>query len=169
MHLIILLLLIFILLLLIYFFIIKPLVMSQNTINRYHFKADWGGTRTGFTEVSGLDIEVEAVTFRDGSSPEDTFRKIPGLRKYSNITLKREIRVGDNDFFTWINSKKIGEIDRRDITISLLNADHEPVVVWRVKNAFPVHYYGPVLLSGDGELATETLVLTHEGINIENN
>ena len=141
--------------------------MSQNALNRYHFSVTWGGTRIGFTEVSGLDIEVEAVTFREGSSPEDNFRKIPGLRKYSNITLKREIVTGDNEFFDWINTKNSGSIQRRNVTISLLDGEHEPVVTWKVKNAFPVNYFGPVLLSNDSGLATETLVITHEGIEVE--
>ncbi|RYF90807.1 MAG: phage tail protein [Chitinophagaceae bacterium] len=142
--------------------------MYYNAINRYHFKVDWGGSRLGFAEVSGLDIAIEAVSFRDGNSPEDQFRKMPGLRKFSNITLKREMVRGDNEFFDWINSKQIGNIERRNITISLLNDAHEPVVVWRVKNAFPVNYFGPVLAAGDSNLAMETLVLTHEGIEVEN-
>jgi len=165
---VLLLLLISILLILIYFFIIKPFFMSQNVISRYHFSVEWGGTRIGFMEVSGLDIEIEAVSFREGSSPDDSFRKMPGLRKYANITLKREIVQGDNDFFSWINTKQVGSIERRDVTISLLNSNHEPVVVWKVKNAFPVHYFGPILASNDSGLAIETLVLTHEGIVVQN-
>lgn len=165
----IILLLIIILLILIYFFTIKPLIISQHVINRYHFRVDWGGTRIGFTEVSGLDVEVEAVTFREGSGPEDIFRKAPGMLKYSDITLKREIVTGDNDFFAWINTKSIGDIERRDVTISLLDGEHNPVIVWKVKNAFPVKYSGPVLASGDSGLAMETLVLTHEGIVVQNN
>ena len=161
-------LLIIIILLLLYFFIIKPLLMSQNALTRYHFQVNWGGTRIGFMEVSGLDIEIEVVSFRDGSSPEDSARKMPGLRKYSNITLKRGIARGDNEFFEWINTKQVGVIERRDITIALLKEDHSPVVTWKVRNAFPVHYYGPVLAANDSELAIETLVLTHEGITVEN-
>ncbi|MBC7867512.1 MAG: phage tail protein [Gloeobacteraceae cyanobacterium ES-bin-316] len=143
--------------------------MSQNLVSRYHFSVDWGGSRNGFMEVSGLDIEIEAITFREGSSPDDSFKKIPGLRKYSNITLKREITRGNNEFFAWINTKQIGTIERRDISISLLNEAHEPVVVWRIKNAFPVHYYGPALAAQDNGLAIETLVLTHEGMRLETN
>jgi len=141
--------------------------MSQNALNHYHFVVDWGGNNIGFTEVSGLDIEIEAVSYREGSSPEDHVRKIPGLRKYSDITLKRGIFKGDNQFFEWINTKQIGTIERRDITISLLNEQHNPVVIWKVINAFPVHYYGPVLVADDGDVAMETLVLTHEGIIVE--
>ncbi len=164
----ILLLLIILLFIIIFFLIIKPILMStQNMLSRYHFQVQWGGTRIGFMEVSGLDIEIEAISYREGSSPEDSSRKLPGLRKYSNITLKRGIVAGDNEFFDWINTKGIGTIERRDVSISLLNETHQPVVTWKLKNAFPVHYYGPVLLSTDGNPAIETLVLAHEGITIQ--
>src|SRR5262249_10355086 len=130
-------------------------------------RVEWGGTRIGFMEVSGLDIQIEAVNYREGSSPDDSARKIPGLLKFSDVTLKREIIKGDNEFFNWINTKLIGDIERRDVTISLLDETHAPVVVWKLKRAFPVYYYGPVLSADDGGLATETLVLTHEGMTVE--
>ena len=79
----------------------------------------------------------------------------------------RGIFKEDNQFFEWTNTKQIGTIERRDITISLLNEQHNPVVIWKVINAFPVHYYGPVLVADDGDVAMETLVLTHEGIIVE--
>ena len=157
-----------ILFLLIFYFIIKHFFMSQRVINRYHFSVEWGGSRIGFMEVSGLDIEIEAVSFREGSNPDDSFRKVPGLRKFSDIILKRGIVKGDNEFFTWINTKQIGTIERRDVRISLLNENHEPIVVWKVENAFPVKYSGPVLEANGSDLAIETLVLTHEGISVEN-
>lgn len=141
--------------------------MPQNLVTRYHFSVDWGGQRIGFMEVSGLDIEIETVTYREGSSPEPAFRKIPGLHKFSDITLKRGILQGDNDFFNWINTATIGTVERRDVVISLLNEAHQPVVVWKAKNAFPVKYCGPILASNNSEPAIETLVLTHEGISVE--
>ena len=150
--------------LLIYFLNNKPKFMNQNTIKNYHFSVDWGGSRVGFMEVSGLNIEVEAITFREGSSRVDSFKQLPGLTKYANISLKREIIQGDNEFFNWINSIQSGETERRDISISLLDAVHNPVVVWRVRDAFPIQYYGPVLNAQDSGLAVETLVLTHEGL-----
>lgn len=142
--------------------------MSQNAISRYHFSVDWGGTRIGFMEVTGLNIEIEAVSQRDGSSPADSVRKMPGLRKFSDITLKRGIVKGDNEFFDWINTKQIGTIERRDVTISLLDEAHQPIVRWRANNAFPVKYEGPTLESMSSNVAIETLVLTHEGIRVEN-
>jgi phage tail-like protein len=156
-------------LLLIYIFILKPFFMAQQALSLYHFQVDWGGTRIGFQEISGLDIEIETVNFREGSSPADSERKVPDLRKFTNIVLKRGLVKGDNDFFNWINTKRIGSIERRDLTISLLDEQHQPAVVWRVKNAFPVKYEGPVLKANSSEIAMESLEITHEGLEVEHN
>ena len=72
--------------------------MPQNVINRYHFSVDWGGARISFIEVSGLNIEIEAVAFKDGTDLADNVKIFPGQRKFSHITLKRELAKGDNDF-----------------------------------------------------------------------
>lgn len=140
---------------------------QQQPLTQYHFQVDWGGSRMAFTEVSGLDIEIEAVGFRDGTSPVDSDRKIPGLKKFNNISLKRGLVQGDNDFFAWINTKNMGSIERRDIRISLLDEQQQPAIVWKVKNAFPVKYEGPVLKANSSEIAMELLELTHEGIEVE--
>ncbi|UKT65285.1 phage tail protein [Pedobacter mucosus] len=140
--------------------------MPESSINRYHFVAEWGGTRIGFAEISGLNIEIESVIVRDSSSAVDSGRKIPGIRKFSNIILKRGIVKGDNDFFNWINTKSNGTIERRNISINLLDEAHNPIFTWSVKNAFPIKYSGPVLIANDSEVAIETLELTHEGLMI---
>ncbi|WP_316829369.1 phage tail protein [Pedobacter aquatilis] len=140
--------------------------MAINPLSRYHFSVQWGGARLGFAEVSGLNIEIEAVSNRDSSSPTDSGRKTPGIRKFSNISLKRGIAKNDNDFFNWINTKSNGNIERRDLVINLLDESHAPIFTWLVKNAFPVKYIGPVLISDDSEIAIETLELTHEGLTV---
>jgi len=66
-----------------------------------HFIVDWGGNSIGFTEVSGLSMEHEVIEYREGSSPDFSATKMPGLRKFGNITLKRGIIQNDNDFFNW--------------------------------------------------------------------
>lgn len=142
---------------------------QQHPLSQYHFQVNWGGNRLAFQEISGLDIEIETVSFREGSSPVDSERKLPGLRKFSNITMKRGIIQGDNQFFDWVNTKRNGSIERRDLTIALLDEQHQPAVVWKVKNAFPVKYSGPVLKANSSEIAMESLEITHEGIEVEHN
>ena len=60
---------------------------------------DWGGTRIGFTEVSGLDFETKVIEYREGSSPLFNKGKQPGLTEYKNITLKRGTFDGEVEFF----------------------------------------------------------------------
>lgn len=142
--------------------------MAEYPIPKFHFQAEWGGSKIGFTEISGLDITTEVIEYRDGASPEYTKVKMPGQRKYSNITLKRGTFKGDNQFYSWFNTVSLNQIERRDITISLLNENHEPVVVWKVKNAWPTKVTPTDLKSDGNEVAIESLELAHEGLTIQN-
>lgn len=132
-----------------------------------HFQVEWGGTRIGFTEVSGLSVEYNMVEYREGSSPDYNTTKMPGRVKNNNIVLKRGIIKGDNEFYQWMNTIKLNQIERRNLTISLLDEDHAPVMTWKVKNAWPVKLESPVLNADANEAAIETLELAHEGISIE--
>lgn len=142
---------------------------SQYPLPVFHFRVEWGGTRIGFSEVTGLTQEVQAIEYRDGSFPEYSSIKMPGLRKYGNITLKRGVIKADNDFFKWLSTVKLNTVERRDLTISLLNESHEPVMVWKAQNAFPVKVEGPQLKAAGNEVAIESIELAHEGLVVENN
>lgn len=133
----------------------------------FHFTVEWGGATVDFQEVSGLGMEVQVIEYRQGASPEYTPVKMPGQVKYNNITLKRGIVVGNNEFFEWWNTMKMNKIERRDITISLLNENHEPTVVWKVKNAFPVRVLYGDLKAGVSEVAIEILEIACEGITVQ--
>ncbi len=141
--------------------------MSKSPNTNIHFKVEWGGTSMGFSEISGLSIEVETIEYRDGLSPDYSVTKMPGMTKFSNIVLKRGIVAGDNEFYTWLNTIQLNQVERRDIVISLLNEEHNPVMTWRVKNAFPAKIEAPSLKGTGNEVAIETLEVAHEGITIE--
>ena len=135
---------------------------------KFHFSVEWGGTRIGFTEASGLDAESEVIEYREGSSREYSKVKMPGMQKYSNVTLKRGTFTADNDFFDWWKTTRtLGTPERRDIIVSLLNESHTPVFVWKIKNAFPTKVQATDLKSDGNEVAIETLELAHEGIEME--
>lgn len=136
-------------------------------VSVFHFQVEWGGTRIGFTEVSGLTIELQSIDYREGSSLEYHVSKMPGIPQFSNIVLKRGVFRADNEFFQWLNTVRKNNIERRDLTISLLNEEHEPVMVWKVKDAWPCKVEGPTLNSTGNEVATETIELCHEGLAIE--
>lgn len=136
---------------------------------KFHFLVNWGNEspEIGFTEVSGLDVESEVIEYRDGSSKEYNKIKMPGMQKFSNITLKRGTFEKNTEFYAWWNTVKLNKIERRDITISLLNEEHEPVIVWEVKNAWPTKIQSTDLKSDGNEVAIETMELVHEGLTIK--
>jgi len=120
----------------------------------------------GFAEVSGLGMSVEYAEYRNGNERLSTPRKIPGLTKVPDVTLKRGI-VGSTDLFAWLRSVSQGTPDPRAVTITLLNGDGEPVVTWRLRNAQPAAWLGPTLRGKDGALAFEELRLVCEGLEME--
>ena len=143
--------------------------MAEYPVPVFHFSVDWGGARGAFSEVSGLSKETQVVEYRDGLSKQYSTIKMPGMQKDNNITLKRGIFTGDNDFYNWWNTVSLNTIERRDITISLLDENHEPVMTWKVKRAWPVKVESPGLKADGNEVAVESIELTHEGLTIENN
>ncbi len=142
--------------------------MTNYPLLKFHFQVEWGGARIGFTEVSGLEAETELVEYREGSNKEYSKLKMPGMQKYANITLKRGTFLNDNDFFNWWKSTRtLGKPERRDLIISLLNEEHNPVMTWKVKNAFPTKVQATDLKADGNEVAIETMELAHEGIEME--
>jgi phage tail-like protein len=142
--------------------------MANYPLPKFHFQVDWGEGVLGFTEISGLDVETEVIEYRDGYSREYVKTKMPGMQKFSNITLKRGTFQGKNDFYNWWNTVALNTVVRRDVTISLLNENHEPVVVWKVKNAWPVKVQSTDLKADGNEVAIESIELAHEGLTIQN-
>lgn len=135
----------------------------------FHFRVQFGTEQLGFTEVSGLTQENQIIEYRAGDFPEYSTIKMPGLRKFNNITFKRGIMQSDNKFFQWlISGMKLRNVDRKDLTISLLNEKHEPVMTWLVSRAFPVKLEGPQLKATGNEVAIESLEIAHEGLELQN-
>src|SRR5918911_1421796 len=99
-----------------------------------HFTVSWGDNQrtVNFSEVSGLTMEAEVVEYRGGADLQNSTHKMPGLRKYGNITAKRGIipAEGGKGLFDWYNSVLVGSVERRDVTISLNNEAHQPVMTW---------------------------------------
>ncbi|BFO68738.1 phage tail protein [Chryseobacterium sp. KCF3-3] len=143
--------------------------MSTYPLVKFAFEVDWGGTKVGFQEVSGLNVEAALIEYRHGASPDFSKIKMPGMKSFSNITLKRGTFKSDNEYFDWFQSIQLSTVERRSITISLLDETGAPAVTWKVKNAFPLKLQSTDLKAEGNEVAIETLEIAHEGLTIENN
>jgi phage tail-like protein len=118
-----------------------------------------------FAEVFGLDVSIETIEYRNGSE-DATVRKIPGLRKFTNVTLKRGI-TGDLGFWNWTKAVMNGQVLRANGTITLLDEARQPVMTWKIRRAWPCKLSGPALNAKGNDVAIETLELCHEGLEIE--
>ena len=142
--------------------------MANYPLPVFHYQVEWGGEKMSFSEVSGLTMEVQMIEYRDGDSKQYEPLKMPGIPKYSNLTMKKGIVKADNKLFDWINTTALNKVERKDIIISLLNEEHEPVMTWKAVNAFPIKVEGPSLKSTGNEVAIESIEVAHERLTIEN-
>jgi phage tail-like protein len=140
--------------------------MADYPLSKFHFSVEGVGERIGFTEVTGLDIQIDAIEYREGSSPEYSKMKMPGMAKYSNITLKRGTVALDHAFYDWIKEIKLNKVTRRDLTIKLLNEEHQPVMSWKAINTFPIKVTASDLKSDGNEVAIESIEIAHEGLSL---
>lgn len=141
--------------------------MSNFPLPNFHFRVDWGGTRIGFQEVTGLKKELQILEYREGSSPEYFKRKMPGMHTLSDITLKRGVFLNDDEFYVWYNTVALNTVEKRDIIISLLNERHEPTLVWKVKECFITSLEFTSLNAEENGNAIDTIVLANHGFTVE--
>ena len=121
----------------------------------------------GFQEVSGIGMEVTVAEYRNGNEKENSVRKITGLNKSSDVTLKRGI-VGSLNLYEWLNQIRNGDQNAtKTVTIMLQNEDHTQVVqVWKLQRARIIkHTSGPLNAKGT-DVAMEELVLAYERLEM---
>ncbi len=145
---------------------------SQSTtvwpMPKFYFQVKWDSQVMRFQEVSGLDIQSEEIKYRHGDSPEFSVIKMPGMKKFGNITMKKGIFKGDNKFWDWFKQIKMNTIKRLPVTISLLDEGGKATMVWTLTNAWPTKITGTDLKSEGNEVAIESIEIVHEGLTIAN-
>ena len=146
------------------------LLEEDLSLPNFHFSVEFGssGYIASFQEVSGLDMESETIEYRHGDSPVFSNIKMPGLRKFGNVMLKKVLFVSDNKFWDWYSKIKMNTIERLTVTIKMLDEEGIPTMTWTLKNAWPTKISGSDLKSDSDEVAIESIELVHEGITIGN-
>ena len=132
---------------------------------QYNFLVEIDGvTRAGFTEVGGLTTEQDVIEYREGSETA-TVRKLPGLRKYTNITLKRGF-TQDKELWEWRKTTIDGTTERRAGSVVLLAEDRSEVLRWNFVEGWLSKWEGPGLNATTNEAAIESLEICHEGLEV---
>ena len=145
----------------------------ERPYSQFNFLVDLGtgdtaSPQAGFQEVSGIGLEISLAEYRNGNERENSPRKINGMNKVPDITLKRGL-IGTLDLYEWLNQIRDGSQDAlRAVTIQLQDESHSgPVMQWKLTNARPIKYTGPSLNGKGNDVAVEELVLACERIDQE--
>jgi phage tail-like protein len=147
-------------------------VLRDRPYAQFNFLVDLGtgdtdGPRAGFQECSQIGMSVETIEYRNGNEKANEVRKLTGLARYPDVTLRRGI-IGSLDLYEWLEQIRNGDSGAlRNVTIQLLNEEREVVQTWRLRNARIVkHVSGPLNAQGC-DVAIEELTLAYERLELE--
>ena len=133
---------------------------------KFAFRVKIGNTEIMFQEVTGLNSETQVIEYRAGDSKVFSTVKMPGIKKYGNVTLKKGIFKDDKALWDMYNLVTMNTFERKNITISLLDEASSVAMSWVLTNAFPAKMTVTDMKSDDNSAAVETMELAHEGLNI---
>ena len=148
-------------------------VLRERPYVQFNFLVDLGtgntdGPEAGFQEISGIGMEVTVSEYRNGNERENSVRKITGLNKSTDVTLKRGV-IGSLNLYRWLDQIRIGDQSAmRTVVISMQNEDHTAVVMtWKLLRARIIkHTSGPLNAKGT-DVAMEELTLAYERLEME--
>jgi phage tail-like protein len=146
-------------------------VLRDRPYARFNFLVDLGegdseSPAGGFRECSPIAREVCVVEYRNGNEKQSSPRKLPGLTRFPDVTLRRGV-IGSLDLWNWIEQAGQGPGAYRNIEIQLLSEDRTPVQSWRLINAFPVRVAAGPFDACSCEVAIEELTLAYETLGVD--
>lgn len=131
----------------------------------FNFIVDVQGMRAGFAEVGGLSSETNIVEYREGNE-DITARKLPGQKKFGNISLKRGY-TNSKDLWEWRKKVMEGKTQRLPGTITLLDEARKPALVWKFYEGWPSKWAGPAFNAKNNDVAIEEMDIAIEGLELE--
>ncbi|CAH1213494.1 MULTISPECIES: phage tail protein [Paenibacillus] len=135
----------------------------RDPYRNFRFRIEVEGIQqAGFSEISGFDASLSVIEYREGNETI-TPRKLPGLAKYGNISLKWGV-TDSMDMYNWMSESIQGKISRKTVTIIAINEEGGDVATWQVIEAWPSKYSAPSFKGTGNEVAIESLELAHEGM-----
>ncbi len=148
-------------------------VLRERPYVQFNFLVDLGdgtteGVQAGFQEVSGIGMEVTVAEYRNGNEKENAVRKITGLNKSTDVTMKRGV-IGSLNLYQWLDQIRNGDQTAfRTVLVHMQNEDHSATVqTWKLLRARIIkHTSGPMNAKGT-DVAMEELVLAYERLEME--
>jgi phage tail-like protein len=121
----------------------------------------------GFQEISALGMEVGVAEYRYGNHPLNNTRKVTGLGKSADVTLKRGV-MGSDTIYKWFNAIRNGQNETRTVRIELRNEESSQTVqTWVLASARVIKFSAGPLNAKSNEIAMEELTLSFERMSVE--
>ncbi|MEJ2407880.1 MAG: phage tail protein [Novosphingobium sp.] len=121
-----------------------------------------------FQQISGIDPKVDIEEVAEGGV-NGNVHQLPGVTKHSNLVLKRGYVTQQSSLAQWadqtVGSSLGTPIETKVLTVSLLNPDAQPLVVWTFENAWPVKWEVGTFNSQNNEILTETLEIAYATVS----
>jgi phage tail-like protein len=124
-----------------------------------------GISRAGFMECTGTTTDTDPIDYREGADIAMSVRKLSGLRKYTNIVLKRGY-TQDKSLWEWRKKTINGLVERRSADIILLNESRDEVLRWRIREAWISKWDSGPFNAKTNDVVVETVELIHEGLEL---
>ena len=143
-----------------------PTGSRDDPFSAFNFLVEIDGvTKAGFSECSGLTMETDAIEYRNGNE-DITVRKLPGLKKFGNITFKRGV-TPDKKLWEWRKRVLDGKTERQSGSVTLLNEARQTAMRWSFREAWPRKLDAPAFNAKNNEVAIETLEIVVESLEME--
>jgi phage tail-like protein len=139
----------------------------------YNYRVEIAGQAVAFSEVSGLNITYETTTYKESpvesGAPGPRVMHMPAQGTPPTITLNKGLVRGTSvaTFYSWINAIQINQVEKKDIYIRLCDENGDPVISWKVTNAFPTTLNAPSFDANSNDVAIESMELMGDRVSIE--
>ena len=151
----------------------KDQIKTAYPLPVYNFRVEIDGQTVGFSEVSGLSIAYETITYVESAigGPGPRFMHMPGKPTPTKLTLKKGVVTGVSvaTLYAWVNTIQLNRVVKKDIAIRLCDENGVAVISWQVLNAFPTKLDAPSFTASSNDVAIETIELMADGIIVQQN
>ena len=151
----------------------KSEIKAAYPLPAYNYRVEIGGVAVGFSEVSGLSIKRETTTYKEsptaGGSAGPIVMNMPAQLTPPTITLKKGVvkTASVGAMYGWISTTQVNQIEKKDVYVRLCDEKGDPVISWKVVNAFPTKLDAPSFSAASKDAAIESMELMADGVLIE--
>lgn len=151
----------------------KDEIKTAYPIPVYNYRVEIGSDAVAFSEVSGLSRSYETTSYKESpvesGVPGPRVMHMPAQAPAGTVTLKKGIVRGASvaALYEWISATQLNQTEKKDIFVRLCDENGDPVISWKVTNAFPTKLDAPTFDANSNDVAVESMELTADGVTME--